>query len=514
MALVVSWNPSYVLLSFAISYLGSYFGVCFSEHFRESRLRGPALFTSLQILFLLSFSIGGIGIWTMHFVGMGALVLKDDDNDSLISVKFDFMMTMLSMVVAISFIFLGSLVPTNDRVYVKNSEEFGDMLADDSKYLSIKAIRDKYRIKYLAVFKGLKLVILGGILAAGGVCIMHYLGMQAQIFPVRMEWNGGIVTASVIVAIVASIIAFWIMFRLLPLFPSSESLRVSSAIVMAIAVCGMHYTGISAPRYIKLNEVTAPMSFAVEFETAVLSSLIFGLLCLAIIIICCLCDIRKRLAISNQTVENYSDVIRRLKATGGLPSEALDILIQIDPASNGLRSNTCSYQITKQQQQQRSCSIYNAVGEGVSVSFPKYNLGGSSGSSLSSNPWPLRREGSGLGSRSWRDHRRQNSAGKSSAKIENRNYDVSQKLGCKGVNVDNTVGVDVGLSEENLSIVFDNVKPLCSGNIGGEMLETKTMEESLERSFGRLKNALPPIDEDLDSFSVIRVDSSVDQHGQ
>jgi hypothetical protein len=58
-----------------------------------------------------------------------------------------------------------------------------------------------------------------------------------------------LVAFSVVIAIVASISAFWILFRLLPLFPNWESLRITSSVIMATAVCGMHYTGMDAACY-------------------------------------------------------------------------------------------------------------------------------------------------------------------------------------------------------------------------------------------------------------------------
>ena len=295
MQLQVSWNPSYILLSYTLSFIGSYFGVCFSEQFRECLLVGAVVFTPRQLLLLLAFSIGGVGIWTMHFVGMGALELKESVNSRKIDVKFDFILTIISMFAAIFCVFLGLLLATSDRVYVRNAAEFGEMLAEDTKAMSIKDIRGKSKIKVMAMFKGLKPIAMGGVLAGAGVCVMHYLGMQAQTFAVRMEWNIGIIAASVLIAIVVSMVAFWIMFRLLPLFPSSEKLRVASALVMGVAVCGMHYTGMYAPTYYIVSTPPKAVSFAIGFETAVLTALLIGLICLAVVVILCLSDLRVRL---------------------------------------------------------------------------------------------------------------------------------------------------------------------------------------------------------------------------
>jgi NO-binding membrane sensor protein with MHYT domain len=58
-----------------------------------------------------------------------------------------------------------------------------------------------------------------------------------------MKWDAGIIAVSVIIAIVASTAAFWILFRLLALYPRIELLRIACAAVASIAVNGMHYTG-------------------------------------------------------------------------------------------------------------------------------------------------------------------------------------------------------------------------------------------------------------------------------
>jgi NO-binding membrane sensor protein with MHYT domain len=62
-------------------------------------------------------------------------------------------------------------------------------------------------------------------------------------FNIVSEWDWGIVAASVLIAVVAATAAFWILFAALPLRPDLEILRVLAAVIAAVAVCGMHYTG-------------------------------------------------------------------------------------------------------------------------------------------------------------------------------------------------------------------------------------------------------------------------------
>ncbi len=74
--------------------------------------------------------------------------------------------------------------------------------------------------------------------------------MSAMSFPGKITWDYCIMSGSILIALVASTTAaFWILFRLLSLYPHKELLRVGSAAVMTLAVCGMHYTGMAAAKF-------------------------------------------------------------------------------------------------------------------------------------------------------------------------------------------------------------------------------------------------------------------------
>ena len=100
-----------------------------------------------------------------------------------------------------------------------------------------------------ALFTNLLPLAIGGLFIAAGVCVMHYIGMMAMVFDGTILWDGGIVAASVLIALVAATAALWIMFRLLAMFPNIELLRVACAGVAAVAVNGMHYTGMAAATF-------------------------------------------------------------------------------------------------------------------------------------------------------------------------------------------------------------------------------------------------------------------------
>jgi hypothetical protein len=52
---------------------------------------------------------------------------------------------------------------------------------------------------------------------------------------------------------IASTAAYWIIFRLLALFPNVEILRTFSAVIAAFAVTGMHFTGMAAAKHVIID---------------------------------------------------------------------------------------------------------------------------------------------------------------------------------------------------------------------------------------------------------------------
>ena len=64
-----------------------------------------------------------------------------------------------------------------------------------------------------------------------------------------IHWNAGIIAAAAIIAAVAATAAYWILFRFLALYPHIEVFRFASAVIAAVAVNGMHYTGMAAATY-------------------------------------------------------------------------------------------------------------------------------------------------------------------------------------------------------------------------------------------------------------------------
>jgi diguanylate cyclase (GGDEF)-like protein len=148
----------------------------------------------------------GIGIWSMHFIGMLAFSLPT-------RIGYDIPITLLSLLIA--------MVVSGFALFVV------------SKHAG-----------------GFKKLIYGGILMGIGICAMHYTGMHAMRMNPAIHYDPLLFTASVVIAIVASIAALWIAFTL----RGEDSLmaqtkKIFSAIIMGLAITGMHYTGMAAANF-------------------------------------------------------------------------------------------------------------------------------------------------------------------------------------------------------------------------------------------------------------------------
>ncbi|MCZ3099960.1 hypothetical protein NYZ00_18735, partial [Acinetobacter baumannii] len=84
-----------------------------------------------------------------------------------------------------------------------------------------------------------------GLLAGVGVAGMHYTGMAAMRMPATLHYDAGLVILSVAIAIVASWVALWLTFH-----HDGGARMAFGALVMGVAVSGLHYTGMAAASFV------------------------------------------------------------------------------------------------------------------------------------------------------------------------------------------------------------------------------------------------------------------------
>jgi diguanylate cyclase len=194
------YNPWLVLLSVAVAIVVSYTALSLAT--RVARARG----SSAQLWLTGGAFAMGIGIWSMHFIGMLAFSLP-------ISIAYDIPITIASLLIAI---------------------------ASSGFALSI-ANRPQISLPHLTI---------GAVLLGGGICAMHYAGMAGIEITPMITYEPGLLLASVAVAIGASFAALWLFFRLRQgLSLGMRLARVGAAFFMGLAISGMHHTGMAASQF-------------------------------------------------------------------------------------------------------------------------------------------------------------------------------------------------------------------------------------------------------------------------
>ncbi|HEV2778359.1 MAG TPA: MHYT domain-containing protein [Actinophytocola sp.] len=186
-----------LFLAYVTSVVGCTVGLACTLH---SRYTGSPR-ARIMWLCLGAVSIGGVGIWVMHFIAMLGFATPG------MPVRYDVGRTVLSAVLSVSSVFLGLLV-------------FG--------------VRTKFTLWRL---------IVGGIITGLAVNLMHYTGMWAVQVKGEIGYHAGLVLLSIAIAVVAATAALWFTVAV-----DKLALRVVAGLIMGVAVTGMHYTGMAAVR--------------------------------------------------------------------------------------------------------------------------------------------------------------------------------------------------------------------------------------------------------------------------
>jgi NO-binding membrane sensor protein with MHYT domain len=192
------WDYMLIGLSYVAASVGSFAALQCAAAIPQGRGR-----VNWNALWAAAIALGGGGIWYMHFIGMSAFLTP-----RAIFVRYDLVTTIGSM--------LAAIVVAAAALYLVGRNP-----------------------------KRLLNILIGGVFAGCGVAIMHYIGMDAMRMRAIIQWDKRIVAISVGIAIVAAIAALWLTFNTRSVYQ-----RVAAALVMGVAVCGMHYTGMYAGTFI------------------------------------------------------------------------------------------------------------------------------------------------------------------------------------------------------------------------------------------------------------------------
>jgi NO-binding membrane sensor protein with MHYT domain len=281
---MIDYNPSIVTLSFFIAFLGSYGSITACEQYRLTRIgitQSQFLTPSLSFV-LMSVSLGGVGIFCMHFIGMSSLSVEDKDGN-IVPIRYNTGLTILSLLSVLIFSAAGFKLSSYDTVFMKTKKEIMNMFLLDAKNMSMQKVKNisHFEVVQILATTNPQYLLAGGLVTGSGVVVMHYIGMYAMVFPGHIVWDAGIIAASCIIAFIASTAAFWILFRLLSIYPNKENLRILCALTMAIAVCGMHYCGMGAAKMVL--EPHKPVEYVSSFSR--LDCYEVGIVCAALVLL-------------------------------------------------------------------------------------------------------------------------------------------------------------------------------------------------------------------------------------
>ncbi len=197
--LIGSYDYSLVLLSLCVAILASYTALDLAG--RIASARGVA-----RSLWIVGGALAmGIGIWSMHFVGMLAFSLP-------IPLGYDLTITLLSLGIA--------MLASGFALWLVSQPELPAWQLG-----------------------------LGALAMGTGIAAMHYIGMAALRMQPGIDYDPLLFGLSLLIAVVASGAALWIAFRLRRDTPYVRVARAGAAVIMGVAIVGMHFTGMAAANF-------------------------------------------------------------------------------------------------------------------------------------------------------------------------------------------------------------------------------------------------------------------------
>ncbi|WP_144113127.1 MHYT domain-containing protein [Paraburkholderia sp. BCC1886] len=208
----------------------------------------------------------GIGIWSMHFIGMLSFSLS-------IPIGYDLAITCYSLLIAVLVSWFALHIVTRKRLKVTH-------------------------------------LLAAGVLMGVGIAGMHYMGMAAMLMDPAIQYTPSVVAASLVIAIVASTAALWVAHTLRGTDQKHVmSKRIGAACVMGIAIAGMHYTGMAAANFPVGSICGAANGIKPQWLAAAVISFAFAILIVTLL----LSRLDARVAFLANSVARLNDQIDRVR---------------------------------------------------------------------------------------------------------------------------------------------------------------------------------------------------------
>jgi two-component system sensor histidine kinase/response regulator len=223
--LASSYDYRLVALSVLIAILASYAALDLAGRVTFARGRARLLWLSGGATAM------GLGIWSMHYIGMLAFRLP-------VPVQYDWPTVVVSLLAAIFASAVALFVVSRERM-------------------------------------GLFRALVGSIVMGSGIAAMHYIGMAAMRLPAMCIYSPALLTLSVVLAIVIGFVALWLAFH----FRDRShmwGLKATSALVMGAAIPVMHYTGMAAASFVPASMAHQDLSNAVSISSLGITGIVLG----------------------------------------------------------------------------------------------------------------------------------------------------------------------------------------------------------------------------------------------
>jgi two-component system, sensor histidine kinase and response regulator len=198
-ALQGSYDYRLVALSVMIAVLASYAALDLAGRVTSAKGRARTIWLTGGAIAM------GLGIWSMHYVGMLAFQLP-------VPVLYDWPLVLAFL--------LAAIVASAIVLFAVSRRTMGILSA-----------------------------LLGSVCMGGAIAGMHYIGMAAMRLPAMCHYRASIVRVSIALAIVISLVALMLTSYFRKETSQWNCLKAASALVMGVAVPVMHYTGMAAANF-------------------------------------------------------------------------------------------------------------------------------------------------------------------------------------------------------------------------------------------------------------------------
>jgi NO-binding membrane sensor protein with MHYT domain len=215
--MIGTYNYGLVALSVLVSVLSAYAALDLAGRVTSAHGRARYLWLSGGAATM------GIGIWSMHYLGMLAFHLP-------VPIEHDWHTVALSFLAAIFASLIALLVVSQKTM-------------------------------------GVVQTLLGSVFMGGAIASMHYIGMSAMRLPAVAHYSVAQVLLSIFLAVVISLVALVLTFQ----FRSDTILwswrKAGSALVLGSAITVMHYTSMAATRFTSSTLSSADLSHALSISS-------------------------------------------------------------------------------------------------------------------------------------------------------------------------------------------------------------------------------------------------------